>query len=44
MKAYSRFECFNVHKSKYFDPTSKIGYIVSYPAGEWAVACLELFK
>ncbi len=35
---------FDVWTSKYFDPTSKIEYPPDYPAGERAVACLELFK
>lgn len=35
---------FDVHTSKYFDPNSTIGYPPDYPAGERAVACLELFK
>jgi hypothetical protein len=33
-----------VHRSKYFDPESIIEYPPDYPAGERAVACLELFK
>jgi len=37
-------EFFDVHTSKYFDPTSKIEYPPDYPAGERAVACLELLK
>jgi SAM-dependent methyltransferase len=35
---------FDVHISKYFDPNSTIEYPSDYPAGERAVACLELFK
>ena len=35
---------FDVHASKYFDPTSKTEYPPDYPAAERAVACLELFK
>ena len=35
---------FDVHKSKYFDPKSTIEYPPDYPAGERAVACLELYK
>ena len=35
---------FDVHTSKYFDPKSTIEYPPDYPAGERAVACLELFK
>ncbi len=35
---------FDVHTSKYFDPNSTIEYLPDYPAGERAVACLELFK
>jgi SAM-dependent methyltransferase len=39
-------ECqfFDVHVSKYFDPQSTIEYPPDYPAGERAVACLELIK
>ena len=37
-------EFFDVRASKYFDRNSKIGYPQDYPAGERAVACLELFK
>ena len=37
-------EYFDVHTSKYFDPKSKVEYPPDYPAGERAVACLELFK
>lgn len=39
-------ECqfFDVHTSKYFDPLSTIGYPPDYPAGERAIACLELIK
>ena len=35
---------FDVHRSKYFDPESAIEYPSDYPAGERAVACVELFK
>lgn len=35
---------FDVHKSKYFDPNSTIDYPSDYPAGEGAIACLELVK
>lgn len=35
---------FDVHTSKYFDPDSTIEYPPDFPAGERAVACLELFK
>lgn len=35
---------FDVHTSKYFDPNSTIEYPEDYPAGERAVACLELHK
>jgi len=35
---------FDVHTSKYFDPNSTIEYPLDFPAGERAVACLELFK
>ena len=39
-------ECqfFDVHISKYFDPLSTIEYPPDYPAGERAIACLELIK
>lgn len=37
-------EFFDVHTSKYFDPTSAIEYPPDYPAGERAVACLALVK
>jgi SAM-dependent methyltransferase len=37
-------EFFDVHTSKYFDPQSTIEYPADFPAGERAVACLELFK
>jgi len=37
-------EFFDVHTSKYFDPKSDIEYPIDYPAGERAVACLELQK
>lgn len=45
----SRQECsdcefFDVHTSKYFDPSSTIEYPPDYPAGERAVACLKLIK
>lgn len=39
-----RCQFFDVHRSKYFDPNSTIEYPPDYPAGERAVACLELFK
>lgn len=42
--ACSQCEYFNVHKSKYFDPTSTIEYPSDYAAGVRAVACLELRK
>jgi SAM-dependent methyltransferase len=35
---------FDVHTSKYFDPNSIIEYPSDYPAGERALACLELHK
>lgn len=37
-------EYFNVHKSKYFDPTSSVEYPPDYAAGVRAVACLALTK
>ena len=37
-------EFFDVHTSKYVDPNSTIEYPPDYPAGERAVACLELVK
>ena len=37
-------EFFDVHISKYSDPNSTIAYPSDYPAGERAVACLELVK
>lgn len=39
-------ECqfFDVHTSKYFNPDSRIEYPPDYPAGERALACLELRK
>ena len=37
-------EFFDVHISKYSDPNSTIEYPSDYPAGERAVACLELVK
>ena len=37
-------EFFDVHTSKYSDPNSTIEYPSDYPAGERAVACLELVK
>lgn len=40
----ARCQFFDVHTSKYFDPSSTIEYPPDYPAGERAVACLELFK
>lgn len=42
--ACSQCEYFDVHKSKYFDPTSTIEYASDYTAGVRAVACLELRK
>jgi SAM-dependent methyltransferase len=35
---------FDVHTSKYFDPNSSIEYPPDFPAGERALACLELIK
>jgi len=35
---------FDVHVSRYFHPNSTIEYPSDYPAGERAVACLELHK
>ena len=35
-------EFFDVHASRYFNASSKIGFPPDYPAGERAVACLEL--
>jgi SAM-dependent methyltransferase len=35
---------FDVHTSKYFDPNSTIEYPVDFPAGERALACVELIK
>ncbi len=40
----ARCQYFDVHTSKYFDPNSMIEYPPDYPAGERALACLELFK
>lgn len=37
-------EFFDVHISKYFDPQSTIEYPSDYPAGERALACVELIK
>ena len=37
-------EFFDVHDSKYSDPNSTIEYPPDYPAGERALACLELVK
>jgi hypothetical protein len=37
-------EFFDVHDSKYSDPNSMIEYPPDYPAGERALACLELVK
>lgn len=37
-------EFFDVHTSKYSDPNSTIEYPPDYPAGERALACLELVK
>ena len=39
-----RCRYFDIHTSKCFDPNSTIEYPPDYPAGERAVACLELFK
>lgn len=38
-------ECsfFDVHTSRYFDPTSDVDFPPDFPAGERAVACLELW-
>lgn|SRR5574341_406626 len=35
---------FDVHTSKYFDPNSTLEYPPDFPAGERALACLELVK
>lgn len=35
---------FDVHTSKYFDPNSTIEYPADFPAGERALACVELTK
>jgi SAM-dependent methyltransferase len=40
----SQCQFFDVHTSKYFDSNSTIEYPADYPAGERAVACLELQK
>jgi SAM-dependent methyltransferase len=40
----ARCRFFDVHQSRYFDPKSTLEYPPDYPAGERAVACLELFK
>jgi SAM-dependent methyltransferase len=37
-------EFFDVHESKYYDPTSTIEYPADFPAGERALICLELKK
>ncbi|HSE30663.1 MAG TPA: methyltransferase domain-containing protein [Pyrinomonadaceae bacterium] len=37
-------EFFDVHTSKYFDAQSTIEYPADYPAGERALACVELVK
>ena len=37
-------EFFDVHESKYRNPQSTIEYPADYPAGERAVACIELVK
>jgi SAM-dependent methyltransferase len=37
-------EFFDVHESRYFDPNSTVEYPPDYPAGERALACLELVK
>ena len=42
--ACARAQFFDVHTSKYFDPHSTIEYPADYPAGERALACLELRK
>lgn len=42
--ACAQCEFFDVHTSKYFDPTSTIEYPPDYPAAERAVACLKLVK
>ncbi len=42
--ACAHCEFFDVRTSKYFDPHSTIEYPPDYPAGERAVACLELVK
>lgn len=41
-EACAECEFFDVRQSKYFDPTSTIEYPPDFPAGERAVACLEL--
>lgn len=43
-QACAECEFFDVRTSRYFDPTSTIEYPEDYPAGERAVACLELVK
>ena len=43
-EACKECEFFDVHTSKYSDPNSTIEYPPDYPAGERAVACLELIK
>lgn len=48
-KVSDRISCkdcrfFDVRKSKYFDPKSTAEYPQDYPAGERAVACLELHR
>ena len=43
-EACKECEFFDVHTSKYSDPNSTIEYPPDYPAGERAVACLELVK
>lgn len=42
--ACAQCQFFDVHTSKYFDPASSVAYPPDYPAGERAVACLELVK
>jgi SAM-dependent methyltransferase len=37
-------EFFDVHESRYFDPNSTTEYPSDYPAGERALACLDLIK
>ncbi|HLA82644.1 MAG TPA: methylase [Thermoleophilia bacterium] len=35
---------FDVHASRYFDPMSKVDFPPDFPAGERAVACLEMWR